>query len=135
MDNPGITIFDLGIVEVAVAEDDDFIAYNTFPGRGAVQAYLAGILFAWNDIRLKPFTIIYIADHHLFIGKHARSFQNRFVYRNTSFIRNIGFRYGSHMDLRPQHTSQHNPTSPPKTVPEKKAACPLFPKKTRELIQ
>lgn len=67
-------ILHLGVGEIAIAENDDPVTDNALSSGRAVQAYLAGVLLAGDNIGLEALSIIYIADHHLLIGKHARIF-------------------------------------------------------------
>jgi hypothetical protein len=87
----------ISIFNVAITENDHFIADNTFPCCGTIQADLA--FPAGDHIGFKPFSVVEVAHHDLFVGKYTRLFQNLPIKSETAFVGEIGLRNRRHMDL------------------------------------
>ena len=83
-------------MKVTVAEDDNPVSDNTFSRSGSVQTDLTS--FTGYRIRLKPFTVIEIADHNLFIREYSCLFEDRFIYSDTSLIRKVRLCNGCNMN-------------------------------------
>jgi hypothetical protein len=91
--------FQFGIFDITVAEDNDLVSDDTFPGCRAVQAYLA--FLTGDDIRLKPFAVIDITDHYLFIWQDPGLLEDSFINGDASLIGKVGFGNGCYMDFGP----------------------------------
>ncbi len=96
--------FRLFILEIAVAEYDDFVSDHAFSGCRSVKAYLPRVLLAWNYVCFEALPVVEVADHHLFEGENAGLFHYGFVYGDAALIRQIGLGYGRHMYLGPEDT-------------------------------
>jgi hypothetical protein len=93
--------FQLAVLAIVVAEDDDLVSDDPFPCGWAVQADLSGALLSWYRIRLKPLPVVEVTDHHLFIGQYIRLFEYGFVDGNTPLICEVGLGDRCNMYLGP----------------------------------
>ena len=92
----------ISIFNIAITENDNFIAYNTLPCCRTIKADLT--FPAGNHIGFKPFSVVEVAHHDLFVGKYPRLLQNLPIESETAFIGEIRLRNRRHMDLCSQYT-------------------------------
>jgi hypothetical protein len=100
--------FQPGFFNIAVTEDDDLVAYYAFSRSRSVEAYFSAEFFAGDYISFKPFPIVQVADHDLFIRQDAGFFQNIFINCYAAFVRKVRLGYRCHVYLCSQKTSQHD---------------------------
>jgi hypothetical protein len=97
--------FQLAVLAVVVAENDDPVSHYAFPCGGTVQTDFSGALLPWYRICLKPLPIVEIADHYLFIGKDVRLFEYGFVDGYAPLVGEVGLSDGCNMYLGSQNTA------------------------------
>ena len=79
----------LRVFQVAVAENNDFVAYSAFPGSRPVKAELPRSRFARNYVGLKALSVVHIAYAHLLIRQDANHLHKVAVYGYASLISEV----------------------------------------------